>query len=248
MKSVRWWIWLLAGAVLVSVATNIFLAKELRQFYAERLQAQIYPAGQPQSPRVTSDARHYQSTILLFGDSRMAAWTFPPMAGVRLVNGGVNGATTAQLRLRLPQLLEEFHPDVVVLQAGINDLKLAGIQPERAEELVAQAADNLEAMAADCLAHHCRVLLLLTWPPGPPEWRRLPVWNQQVPEAVTRLNLRLKAFGATHQNAVVVDLLAEGGRQPTPADFKDALHFRPEFYQHLTPPLLRRLQKLETAP
>jgi lysophospholipase L1-like esterase len=216
---------------------NVYFVSQLRRFYAEKLLAQIHPSGLPQAPRVTGELHHFTSTVLLFGDSRTAAWAVSPLSGGRLVTAGINGATTAQLRLRLPFLLKEYKPDVVIFQAGINDLKLAGVRPECTMELVAQAVTNLEAMTKECLAHQSKVILLYVWPPGSPEWLRLPVWSSQIPRAVTNLNLRLNGLSSTNHDLFVVDLLAEHDCQPTSGDYLDALHFRPEFYKQLTPKL-----------
>jgi lysophospholipase L1-like esterase len=240
----RFQIWLVAVGLLLSVLANVLLIREVRVLYAERLMAQIFPSRRPQPPVIYVNAGQFSSTILLFGDSRMAAWEFPPPADTRVVNAGVNGATTAQLRLQLPQLLDEFKPDVVVLQAGINDLKLVGLRPELEEDLILQAATNLLAMADDSLTRHSKVILLLTWPPGPPEWRRRLVWNRQIPEAVVRLNERLSGCGVTNQNFYVVDLLAESPPKPSPSDYQDAWHFQKDFYHRLTPPLMSRLTKI----
>lgn len=236
--------WLLAAALMVSVLANLFLLRQVRNLYASRLLSQIAPLGTPTLPVVTGEINHPTATVLLYGDSRMAAWEMSPLAGIRLVNAGINGATTSQLRLQLPALLSEFKPDVMVLQAGINDLKLVGIRPELKPALTMQAATNLLEICRECLTNRCQVILLKTWPTGPPEWARIPLWNRHVPEAVGELNAELIREGERHSNLHVVDLISESDHQPEPSDYQDALHFQPEFYVHLTPPLEHWIQKL----
>jgi acyl-CoA thioesterase-1 len=76
------------------------------------------------------------ATILVFGDSLSAEYGLPRGAGwVRLladriaapapqysvVNASISGETTSGGRTRLPQLLQQHRPAIVVLQLGAND-------------------------------------------------------------------------------------------------------------------------------
>jgi lysophospholipase L1-like esterase len=244
MSRHSWFMRILAGTLLISFGANLFLAWQIRQLYGNHLLSKTFPAKLPITPAIRGETNHFKATVLMVGDSRMAAWKISPPPGIRLVNAGVDGATTGLLRIWLRPLLEEFQPDVVVIQVGINDLKLVGIQPKLMPVLVAQAATNLQEICRDCLAHPSKVILLQIWPTGPPEWLRLPVWNGQVADSVNDLNALLTDQKLISPDVCVVDLLAESGRRPVPADYLDALHFRPEFYQQLTPALLHRLQKL----
>jgi len=61
-----------------------------------------------------------------------------PRAFGALVNAGVQGNWTAQMRRRLPGLLQVHRPDIVVLQGGTNDVRRRGSR--------AVASVNLEAM------------------------------------------------------------------------------------------------------
>lgn len=106
-------------------------------------------------------------TILLLGDSLSAAHNIELDAGWpallakrlaamqpprRLVNASISGETTASGRTRLPELLQRYQPDMVIIELGANDglrgLPLAGIRA------------NLAAMVEQCRAHGAQVLLL----------------------------------------------------------------------------------------
>lgn len=234
--------WIVSGGLLISLLINVLLLSQIRTFYADRLLAQLSPAGPPNSPRLAGETQAYASTVMLYGDSRLAVWNRPPPPGVRLINAAISGTTTAQLRLRLPALLDEFKPDFLVLQAGINDLKLLGLRPELEPLLVEQTTANLLAMIHDARRHQTQVRLLLVWPPGPPEWQRRLFWNPHVAEAVAKLNRALLA-AAPESGTRVVDLLAEAGVKPQSADYRDALHFQPAVYDRLTPALWQCLGK-----
>ncbi|HET6905824.1 MAG TPA: arylesterase [Rhodanobacteraceae bacterium] len=106
-------------------------------------------------------------TILLLGDSLSAAHNIPLEAGwptllqarlvqmrpeYRLVNASISGETTSAGLGRLPALLKQYHPALVMLELGANDglrgLPLAGIR------------QNLAAMMKQCDESGAKVLLL----------------------------------------------------------------------------------------
>jgi len=107
------------------------------------------------------------ATILVFGDSISAAYGLETGQGWvarlqqrldqtapgrhRVVNGSLSGETTAGGRSRLPPLLAQHRPDIVILELGGND-GLRG-QPPKA------IAANLKKMIADARAARARVLL-----------------------------------------------------------------------------------------
>jgi lysophospholipase L1-like esterase len=75
---------------------------------------------------------HKGSTVLAFGDSLTAGKgviedeAYPArlaqMLGLRVVNAGVSGETTTQGLNRLPDVLAEHQPDLVILFEGGNDI------------------------------------------------------------------------------------------------------------------------------
>ncbi len=95
------------------------------------------------------------ATVLVVGDSISAAYGIDESAGwvalaeeelradypdIDFVNASISGDTTSGGLRRLPDALERFEPDLVVLELGGND----GLRAYP----VAQMEDNLEAMAA----------------------------------------------------------------------------------------------------
>ena len=107
------------------------------------------------------------ATLLVLGDSLSAEYGLPRDAGwVRLladrlareaaqysvVNASISGETTSGGRTRLPQLLQQHHPSIVLLQLGAND-GLRGLS------LVAMR-ENLSAIVRASRAGGARVLLI----------------------------------------------------------------------------------------
>ena len=106
-------------------------------------------------------------TILLLGDSLSAAHNIPVDAGwptllqarlthmrpeYKLVNASISGATTADGLSRLPGLLKQYHPAIVMLELGAND-GLRGLS-------LAEIRKNLTAMVQQCGQSGAKVLLL----------------------------------------------------------------------------------------
>lgn len=106
-------------------------------------------------------------TILVVGDSLSAAHGMDLRAGwvsllrerlaaqkldYRLVNASVSGDLTANALARLPRLLTEHQPEIVILELGGND-GLRGLSP-------AQMKHNLSVMIAEAKAAGAKVLLV----------------------------------------------------------------------------------------
>ncbi|HDL77641.1 MAG TPA: hypothetical protein ENG36_02615, partial [Lentisphaerae bacterium] len=110
-------------------------------------------------------------TVLCFGDSLTYGTGASPdqsypsvlarITGLKVINGGVPGELSGEGRLRLPMLLQRYHPDVVVICHGGNDL----LQKKPPAEIEA----NLAAMIEAAQSSGSRVILL-----GVPEPRLPP--------------------------------------------------------------------------
>jgi len=113
--------------------------------------------GGPQLPVLPDDA-----IVLAFGDSLTAGKGAKPgedypsrlaaMTGLTVINAGIAGELSAQGRARLPDVLAEHQPDLVLLCHGGNDiLRRNGADAIRA---------NLHAMVETARAAGARVVLL----------------------------------------------------------------------------------------
>ncbi len=113
---------------------------------------------------VAADKR---AVILVVGDSISAGYGLPPGTGwtvllakrlaerhyaYDVVNASISGDTTAGGRARLPALLDEHRPAIVVIELGANDgLRGGDLNATR---------DNLDAMIDMATRAHARVLLV----------------------------------------------------------------------------------------
>lgn len=104
--------------------------------------------------------------VLILGDSLSAAHGMPVEAGwpallarrldergaARVVNASISGETTSGGLARLPALLAEHRPEVLVIELGAND-GLRGLP-------IGQIRSNIEAMIGQASAARAEVILL----------------------------------------------------------------------------------------
>jgi lysophospholipase L1-like esterase len=222
---------------LILLAAGVAAFWTARARYESRLREQIWPALAPEFSVITQVAPASDRTVMLLGDSRMAQWGLPAFRRWRVVNAGAGGLTTGQVLLVTPRLLEEYRPDVLVVEAGINDLKFLGLRPGMKSTVASLAAGNLTAIASEGMKHHCQVILLETWPAGRPDWARRLVWNAAIPASVAELNTQLRKLDAPGRGIRVINLLQEAGLKPEAELYFDTLHFKQGVYQKLSPAL-----------
>ncbi len=105
--------------------------------------------------------------VLVLGDSLSAEYGLPRGSGwvellqqrlaqsgidVHVVNASISGETTSGGRTRLPSLLKQYHPSLVVIELGAND-GLRGLP-------LAEMEANLRAMIQEARQAHAAVLLI----------------------------------------------------------------------------------------
>lgn len=106
-------------------------------------------------------------TLLVVGDSLSAAYGIDVSAGwvaqlqqrliqkrldYKIINASISGDTTANGLDRLPRLLDEHHPRVVVIELGAND-GLRGLS-------LPEMQHNIKTMVEKARSHGAKVLLL----------------------------------------------------------------------------------------
>jgi lysophospholipase L1-like esterase len=220
---------LVLNAIFALTARHYYIANKLRAVeptYAERYTEQN-PAVRPRQGR---------QLITLFGDSRIANWHPPPgTEGYDTVNRGVGGETTAQMRYRFRSDVLALQPQLVIMQAGINDLVAAGLAPDRESQVYRNTVTNISTMVAQAKSSGIRVVLLTIIPPATPGILRRLVWSERIAELVTEANRELLLLQSPPQVEVIntqsILQLASGAWKPDV--ILDTLHLAPAGYELL---------------
>ncbi|ATX79156.1 Lysophospholipase L1 [Mariprofundus aestuarium] len=171
-------------------------------------------SSQTELPRLTPEA-----VILAFGDSltygsgARAEQAYPAvlkrLTGHKVVNAGVPGEETEDGLKRLPDVLDELQPELLILCHGGNDLIR-----KRGEE---QAAANLRSMIVAARKRGIAVLLIAVPKPGVlfsvPEFYKsisaemhIPIEQKVLADVLSRRSLKSDAI---HPNAEGYRLMAE---------------------------------------
>jgi lysophospholipase L1-like esterase len=196
------------GALLLaSLATNAFLVHAARDYFKATLELRLDPAGLDvyAADRQKPAGDGSEPLLLLFGDSRAAMWATPPAPGYRIVNHGIGNQTTAQILMRLDDDVVRFHPSVVVLEAGVNDLKSIAEFPERRADIVRDCKANLTRIVAGCRSAGARVVLVTVFGIGNVSVWKQPFWSDDVAAAVNEVNVFLPTLAGSGSGVTMLD-------------------------------------------
>jgi lysophospholipase L1-like esterase len=223
-------------ALAASVACNALLYRQANLNYQQLAEVQLDPYGlrRPDFPPESPDAASQGLPVaVFFGDSRARDWPAPHVPGYRFVNRGIGGQTTEQVRGRFEAHVAPLSPRVVVVQAGINDLKAIPLLPHRRDEIVAGCKANLREVVRRAGDGAATVIVTTIIPPGPVPLERRPVWSPEVERAVEEVNADLR--GLASGRVIVLDawkLLEDGGRLRDGYG-RDTLHLNARGYEVL---------------
>jgi len=234
---------LLAGLTIAFFGTAILV----RQYYIQVLETKAAPANNQIYERANAMLpTKLQWRVVLFGDSRVAQWSpLPQIEGAEIVNRGIGGETTAQMRLRFDADVLKLRPDVVVIQAGINDLVAASLSTRAGDRIRQDLKSNLRQLATQSAAAGARVVLLTVIPPASPSLLRRLVWNSDIVGDVADVNTFIRSLDG-HDGVTVVDaarLLAPPGGELPARYARDTLHFESAAYEALNEALAMQLRR-----
>ncbi|MEM7655528.1 MAG: GDSL-type esterase/lipase family protein [Bacteroidota bacterium] len=237
--------WTLLILLLGSIVAWGLLYQLFYETYLEEQRLRLDPMELTQygSERIPVDS----PLVVLFGDSRAEGWISPNVPVATVVNRGIGGQTTAQLLGRMQQDVLSLKPDVVVFQAGINDLKMMAYFPGRAELIQRDCQENIWSILQACREQDIPVVVSTLFPHGDIELLRRLFWDESVEEAVGKLNAELVRWADQDEGLHLLDtwpLLASDGKKVDKAYQKDFLHLRIGGYARLNEGLEPLLQEI----
>lgn len=237
----------LPALLAVSLAANVLLVRQWIADVSASHVARLNPAQLGVHEADRAKAPPATPVLELFGDSRAAMWPPPALPGYTVVNRGIGYQTTAQIALRIDADVVPLHPAVVVLEAGVNDLKTIADLPAQRTRIVADCEANLRRIVNRCRAAASTVVVVSIFDIGDvPLWRE-PFWSDDVAAAVREVNAFLPTL--TRDGVVLLDaggvLDDARGKVKPPYQF-DYLHLNPAGYDALDEklvPLVRALPR-----
>ncbi len=240
----------LTVALVVSLAANGVLVLVARWCFATTSAVRLDPIGLDvfAKDRATPAAAD-RPVLVLFGDSRAAMWVSPDLPEYRVLNRGIGYQTTAQILLRVDADVVSLHPAVVVLEAGVNDLKAIAEFPERRAEIVASCEANLRRIVDRCHAAGSTVVLVSVFRIGDvAAWRR-PFWSADVDTSVLEVNAFLRTLADATTLFLDADpVLDDESGRIRQAFQKDHLHLVPPAYAALDDRLVQIVHGLHLFP
>jgi lysophospholipase L1-like esterase len=237
-------LWVVATAA--SVAANVVLARGWIASTRRAHVARLDPAELGTYAAERAKAPPAGPLLLFFGDSRSLMWPAPDgLAPYVVVNRGIGYQTTAQIALRIDPDVVPLHPAVVVLEAGVNDLKTIADVPERRAAIVAECEANLRRIVERLRATGATVVLVGIFDIGDvPAWRT-PFWSDDVAAAVREVNGFLPSLA--HDGVVFLEaapVLDDDRGKVKPAYQLDHLHLVPGGYLALDEKLVPLVRSL----
>lgn len=181
---------LLLLVLLFSILLNLYLFRQARGYYLQLNEVRLNPLGLNYYPLAESPtpADAARPRIVFFGDSRAASWPAPDLPQFEFLNRGIGAQTTAQTLYRLETHLKPLHPQIVIVQVGINDLKTLPLFPERREIIVADCQANIRQIVAASTDMGAVVILTTIFPTDQASLERRFFWSPDVALAVEEVN------------------------------------------------------------
>jgi lysophospholipase L1-like esterase len=227
---------------MASLAANILLFESGQQYYSDLNAARLDPLGLsyfrdgPPPP---------VGGVVFFGDSRAASWPAPAESDLVFVNRGIGAQTTAQIAGRFDAHIAPLKPQVVILQAGVNDLKAIPLFPVQKQAIIANCKANLREMIDRSRTLGATVIVTTIFPVGEVPLIRRPFWSADVAPAVEDVNAFLRSLAG--ERVIVFDayaVLQDGGT--VRAEYAlDELHLNDAGYAALNTELSRVLAELK---
>ena len=238
--------------LLVSLVTNTLLYKELKNIYLSLYATSLNPLGlQKYSDKKTQIiSTSKKQKVIFFGDSRAYAWRNIDLEEFQFINRGISGQTSAQVLLRFDRHVAVLDPDIIVVQVGINDLRMLTKSSQTREDLVNNCQENIAQIVHKAQEIGAKVIVTTIFPlgEGNVHWKYRAFWPpiKVIKQDIMAVNNYIKTLG---QDAVILDaydlLKAQG--ENSPQYYQDLLHLSDRGYQLLNQELSELLAKLSPS-
>ncbi|HET9906767.1 MAG TPA: GDSL-type esterase/lipase family protein [Anaerolineales bacterium] len=216
--------------LVISISTNVVFFESAQRYYLLLNASKLDPLGL--SAFADTPGNMQPPLIVFFGDSRAAEWPAPEkVRNATFLNRGIGNQTTAQLLGRFNVHVAPLHPQIIVLQAGINDLKTIPLFPDQKEVIINNCKANLKQIVDLSLAIDARVIVTTIFPLGRVPIERRPFWSDDVEIAINDVNAFIRTLES--DNVIVIEtnkVLANADGLVDDQYSQDFLHLNPAGY------------------
>ena len=235
--------------LLVSLLANCSLYKELKLVYLSLYATSLNPLSiqRYSQNKVLKTTPENSPKVVFFGDSRAVGWSKPELTEFQFINRGVGGQTSAQVLGRFDQHVAILNPDIIVIQVGINDLRMLPRSPNTRKDIVKNCQQNIEQIVQKAQEIGAKVILTTVFPLGEgniPLKQRL-FWPSinQMQQDINAVNDYIKTL---ESDVVILDAYAllKSQGENYPNYYKDLLHLNGRGYKFLNQQLSKLLAEL----
>jgi lysophospholipase L1-like esterase len=234
----------------ISLAGNLWLFQRSDQYYRELHATRLDPLGlnayASAPPSTSRDPQVYQHTIVFFGDSRAADWPAPTdFPNVLFLNRGIGAQTSAQAVGRFNVQIPPLHPDLIVIQVGINDLKTIPLFPDQATQIVADCKTHIRQLVEQARRIQATVIVTTIMPVGQLPLERRLYWSEAVRSAIAEVNASIESLQGPE--VIVLDttaVLADAQGQLREDYSRDFLHLNEAGYAALNQMLASAIRRV----
>jgi lysophospholipase L1-like esterase len=135
---------------------------------------------------------------------------------------------------RFEQHVAPFHPQIVIVEVGINDLKTIPLFPDQEQAIVQNCQANISAIVTKSRNLGATVILVSIFPVGQVPLQRRFIWSDRIPASVNLVNQYLTQLQAA--DVILFDaslVLAGANGQLKPEFSQDELHLNAAGYDAL---------------
>lgn len=201
-------------------------------------QLNAYPPGE------TPARQGGNQRVVFFGDSRAASWPAPQsIKGFEFLNRGLDAQSAAQAAGRFTEHILPLAPDFLVVQVGVNDLRVAALYPEQEQGVYASCLARIREILHQARQIDAVVVLTMIFPTGEATLDRR--WNGQADRLrrlIEEANAELARLGG--EGVIVLDstsVLADQDGQLKAEYQLDELHLNAAGYAALNVKLIEVL-------
>lgn len=234
--------------LLTSLIANLFLYKELKFVYLSWYETSLNPLSIPKyNHHQQEKTNEKQKIVVFFGDSRSVSWSKPELEGFQFINRGINGQTSAQVRLRFDAHVATLQPEIIIVQVGINDLRMLPQSPKTREDIVQNCQNNISNIIKQANKIGATVIVTTIFPLGNGSipWEKRLFWPKinQIQEEINQVNSYIKTL---EDKAIIFDAysLLELTTETKQKYYKDLLHLNGHGYLLLNQKLSETLRAL----